>query len=625
MQAALISNLIAPAAQAPPRSAGVSPSPDRAVDAKNVPSFAQVVRDILVPTAIQQATQPAHTLHTSGSLDSKDGNSPASASASAGTKRNQSAIPPQPLSPTLNPPPLFNVTVLYQQLSLPIASDSRASNTGPVSIDPSATAAVTTSNPPAQNQPTISSSDTSQAPGLQAWSLPDSPPQATVPNLTKVLSLAPSIAASGRNSSASALPSDAKQSDAMPPVNQLEASKNIVSALRIERNTPVSSGDVPISAVLSQIAQLQSTSATNQSTAFGSSLATAYPTMPPAIAKAALVATPPSFGDVSISAVLSQMAQLQSTSPANQSTALGSSFATAHSTMTPTSTKAALISTPLFPLHDGAAVFPQVFPKLAGPVLTLPQASVPATNSKSPSHSGSQDNSSNRSAPNTADPSPLSGMSASNDSAAFSQTLSAATVTKLEAVPASANAVTVVSPAPTSVNEHPPIAEASAPPALPESPKAAYHFTESPANRFVSDAQLVENVNHSEMRIAMQTDKLGAVELRARMIGDEVGAAITVEKRDAHAALAIELPGLQQALSDKQLRVDQVQLLHGSLHSTTGDTGGQSQAESGSRGGQRSHSPQSQHYGDSSAFVSAQGISEPREIFDSRGRLSVRA
>jgi len=35
-------------------------------------------------------------------------------------------------------------------------------------------------------------------------------------------------------------------------------------------------------------------------------------------------------------------------------------------------------------------------------------------------------------------------------------------------------------------------------------------------------------------RIAMQTDKLGNIELRAHLTGETVGAAITVEKRDAH-------------------------------------------------------------------------------------------
>jgi flagellar hook-length control protein FliK len=128
------------------------------------------------------------------------------------------------------------------------------------------------------------------------------------------------------------------------------------------------------------------------------------------------------------------------------------------------------------------------------------------------------------------------------------------------------------------------------------------------------------------MRIAMDSDKLGPLELRARVVGDEVGAAITVEKRDAHAALAIELPALQQALSEKQLRVDQVTLLHGSLHSTSGDAGAasrqqdQRQTPSGSATPWLPSAP--------APLSSGYGISfgsESSAIFDSQGRLSVHA
>src|SRR5262249_45650012 len=97
--------------------------------------------------------------------------------------------------------------------------------------------------------------------------------------------------------------------------------------------------------------------------------------------------------------------------------------------------------------------------------------------------------------------------------------------------------------------------------------------------RMVNDAQLAQSATHSEMRIAMQTDRLGTVELRARVTGDEVGAAIAVEKRDAHAALAAELPALQQALSERHLRVEHLSLLQGGLHSSPGDSGAQQQQQ----------------------------------------------
>jgi flagellar hook-length control protein FliK len=125
------------------------------------------------------------------------------------------------------------------------------------------------------------------------------------------------------------------------------------------------------------------------------------------------------------------------------------------------------------------------------------------------------------------------------------------------------------------------------------------------------------------MRIAMQSDKFGAIELHARVSGDAVGAAIVVEKRDAHAALALELPGLQQALSDKQLRVEQVTLTHSMLSSTAGDAGASSQQ--GQKGATpRSALPSFQTTAESLAAGSFLA-QEQLGVFNSQGRLSVLA
>ena len=150
---------------------------------------------------------------------------------------------------------------------------------------------------------------------------------------------------------------------------------------------------------------------------------------------------------------------------------------------------------------------------------------------------------------------------------------------------------------------------------------STWHLPDAETGRFVNAAQLVDSAGHSEMRIALQTDKLGNVELRARIAGDDVGAAITVERRDAHAALAVELPALQQALAAKQLRVDQVALLHGSLNAATGDA---------RHGGQQQMSPSPRMQGTAWAIATAAHVAGAQEsasssIFDSQGRLNVRA
>ena len=68
----------------------------------------------------------------------------------------------------------------------------------------------------------------------------------------------------------------------------------------------------------------------------------------------------------------------------------------------------------------------------------------------------------------------------------------------------------------------------------------------------------------------MNSDQLGSVEVRAHTQGAEIGAAITVERRDAHTALGLELPALQQSLADKHLPVPRVVLTQGSLGTNTG-------------------------------------------------------
>jgi hypothetical protein len=137
----------------------------------------------------------------------------------------------------------------------------------------------------------------------------------------------------------------------------------------------------------------------------------------------------------------------------------------------------------------------------------------------------------------------------------------------------------------------------------------------------INNAQLGGTDAHSEMHIAMQTDKLGTVELHARVTGEQVGAAIMVEKREAHAALAVELPSLQQALSDKSLRVQSVVLLQAAMHSTAQGAGDHAQHQPRSQPGTAYRQVQ-----EAAAFPPVfAAAAEPSGIFDDRGRLSVLA
>jgi hypothetical protein len=325
-----------------------------------------------------------------------------------------------------------------------------------------------------------------------------------------------------------------------------------------------------------------------------------------------------------ISSVLRQIEQLQSEA-AQVPPQIGSS--TTRAQLSLATTKATLSLTAF--LATSSAVIPLPTPAAKASQTASPElgSSAPAQSpsTASPNHSGSQNSSSNRGMQSAADTLVPPESASSRETTIFAETLAAASATKPDVALNLVNPPAAVSIEPAqaidrSTSPAPTPGDASLTPALP-----TFHNLDAAVSRFVSNAQLIEAAGHSEMHIAMRTDKLGAIELHARVAGDEIGAAITVEKRDAHAALAIELPALQQALSDKQLRVDQVALVHGSLSSMTGDSGAHAQAHQGDRGHARYPAAQLFAAEFGGMILSSQLWAEHGAIFDSRGRLSVRA
>ena len=138
--------------------------------------------------------------------------------------------------------------------------------------------------------------------------------------------------------------------------------------------------------------------------------------------------------------------------------------------------------------------------------------------------------------------------------------------------------------------------------------------------KVLAGPQGADSASHFELRIAMQTERLGNVQLHAHIAGEELGASIVVERKDAHAMLAVELPALQQALSEKNLRIEQLLLLHAAPNSTTGDTRQSSQDQMPAALRQPLRNWNAETFS-ASAMVLPQAVG----IFDSRGRLSVRA
>jgi flagellar hook-length control protein FliK len=132
---------------------------------------------------------------------------------------------------------------------------------------------------------------------------------------------------------------------------------------------------------------------------------------------------------------------------------------------------------------------------------------------------------------------------------------------------------TAVSAAPPSQAQ---IANSGAPPSAPGAAEPwSQDSLPGPAQNapVVSAAHIVNESGQTEIRIEMQADSLGGVELRAHIVGDQIGASIAVEHHDAQMALATDLPALHSALAEKNLRVETLTVSHGNFSSLSGNSG----------------------------------------------------
>lgn len=135
---------------------------------------------------------------------------------------------------------------------------------------------------------------------------------------------------------------------------------------------------------------------------------------------------------------------------------------------------------------------------------------------------------------------------------------------------------------------------------------------------------LSSEISKSDVKIALQGEQFGSVEVHAKVAGDQVSASITVEHREIHAALSGDMPALQQLLADRHLRVNEILLLHDALSGRSSHDGAPANREESSP---RQAGGPSENGGDETPPVASISGTRtgPNEIFDSRGRLSVRA
>jgi len=623
-----------PSASVPqvPRGGPTAQSGDSAI---GIPPFAQIVREVLEKTAIPGNMQPALTSQPSARFGP--------------SLQKTESVNPEPVSVLPAPDPIFSnllspapkaAQLTTAAAKVPASSDASSQNqpakgksaesncSGVISVAPPPPAALPSlaSLVSAGFQPTAVPINTPTPPEPQSQKPATSDGAATTPICSARTSSPGAISVESASVQTAALPLPATES--APSVKSAAAAAPSSSVV-VQANVPLPSPDVsstaPEQGPVSAVPPVQPPPIDGQKLA--TELKPARFVFEPLMEEMAAS----KFSGVPVSAVLQQISELQD----NVQPAV--SFQAAHSPLpspavvAESATKATIAATPFFAAHPAqfASMVSNTQPK---PVATdQSTASQAAPSAAAINHTDSQDKSSNHGGQNQGSSSgsqesssPANDALPQPENPAFAATLAAASAEK---APAPAPVVVQPPPAPSDGThiDHSVADSASTPESAATNPTPSLPAPEAAANRFVSSAQISQASDHSEMRIAVQTDKLGAVELRARVAGDEVGAAITVEKRDAHAALAVELPALQQALSEKQLRVEQLSLLQGAPHSTAGNAGSQSQAQQGHRSPQRSQSASSlQRLESSAAFVPA-GVLEAGGIFDSQGRLSVRA
>ncbi len=110
-------------------------------------------------------------------------------------------------------------------------------------------------------------------------------------------------------------------------------------------------------------------------------------------------------------------------------------------------------------------------------------------------------------------------------------------------------------------------------------------------------AHIAARLDSSEMRIALTNDALGPLDLRASVAQSRVGAAIAVTRPETQAALAGELPSLQQGLAERQLHLERFEVYAGSLTADLAAQGGFQQH------GESFHRPQPAPPNATSAFA----------------------
>ncbi len=167
-------------------------------------------------------------------------------------------------------------------------------------------------------------------------------------------------------------------------------------------------------------------------------------------------------------------------------------------------------------------------------------------------------------------------------------------------------------------------------PVLPQQQALPLPFAEAarPADA-VKASEIYQRVDGSEMHVAMQTELLGAVDLRATIHQSGLTATISVQRSDVQSLLSSELPALQHALSDRNLHVEQISILNNSVHERAGGSGTAPQQQNPNGGKAPANSGASQPLRSAEALREELSASSPADAAQmggaGYGRISIHA
>ena len=136
----------------------------------------------------------------------------------------------------------------------------------------------------------------------------------------------------------------------------------------------------------------------------------------------------------------------------------------------------------------------------------------------------------------------------------------------------------------------------------------------------IQSAQVLERMGKSEIRLGLNSSNFGNIELHTSVNQDRVGASISTSHAELRTAMIAEMPSLEHAIAQHQMRLDSFQ-----FDSRSGPQAGDSSASGGNPSGSRSGTQATARISESSEDTAAQEALLPQAWTASHSGINVHA